>query len=311
MFEGISNGIAILKDSVEVLFKHPVFAVPLLAVWVIIAPTVLYFYFFFDADKLGLGQILALLFAVIYFYSLLFTFSAMMLLELIQQHETGRKPELGGALSETLSKDIVGMLVISLLWAVVWFMLTVIQAILSSGKKKRGASRPPPSPQEAARVLSGSAGGFSWLGLGINMIKKLVRMGVYLILPAIAWEDRGAWDAIKRGASVLRSHVAEFMTAYAGSGIAGAIVFLPAVLVFWFESKVHFPDYVWYAVIFYTACAWVFSMYLEQMSMALLFMWHKKWEAAAKKAQEKGLPMPALNEVPKPSLLDDIPDLAG
>jgi hypothetical protein len=45
------------------------------------------------------------------------------------------------------------------------------------------------------------------------------------------------------------------------------------------------------------------------MNMALLFMWHKKWEAASQKAQAAGKPIPAMSEIPMPSLLDDIPDL--
>ncbi|MFA6035426.1 MAG: hypothetical protein WC759_00520 [Candidatus Micrarchaeia archaeon] len=309
MFEGMTNGLEILKESVSVLFKYPVFAVPLLLVWALIAPTVLYFYFFFDAEGMRTDTLLGIVFVVIYFYSLLFTFSAMILLELMQQHETGRKLNLMGALSETLRKDIIGILVISLLWAIVWFALTVIQAMLS--RKKKSGARPEPTPAEAAGVLSGtSGGGFSWLQLGIKMIQKLVRMGVYLVLPAIAWEDRGAWSAIKRGTDVLRGRIGEFMTAYAGSGVAGTIVFLPASAAYVIGHNANWPDYAWYIVIFYTACAWAFSMYLEQMSMALLFLWHKKWEAVAKKAQEKGLPAPALNDVPKPSLLDDMPDLA-
>jgi len=305
MFEGIKNGLNIFGQSAQVLFKYPVFAAPLLIVWLIMAPVVLYFYFFFSGEGMSTGSLLLVVFGTIYFYSLLFSFSCVVLLELIQQHETGKQMDLGAAIGETVSKDMIAIFVISFFWAIVWFILTVIEALLS--RKKRG-SKPAPSTQEAARVLSGQAGTFSWLGLGIKMIKKLVRMFIFLVLPAVAWEDRRAIDAFKRGFSVLKSHVAEFMTSYAGSGIAAALVFLPPAI-FFYVFRDSAPDYMYYIVIAYAAAAWVFSMYLEQMNMALLFMWHKKWEVAAQKAEADGKPAPAMNEIPMPSLLDDIPDL--
>jgi hypothetical protein len=306
MFEGIKNGLNVFSQSIQVLFRYPVFAAPLLIVWLLMAPVVLYFYFSFSGEGMPTEWLLLILFGLIYFYSLLFSFSCVVLLELIQQHETGKQMSLGAAISETFSKDLVAIFIISFLWAIVWFVLTIIDAILS--RKKRGSS-PQASPQEAARVLSGQSGGaFSWLGLGIKMIKKLVRMFIFLVLPAVAWEDKGVIDAFKRGGTVLKSHAGEFLTAYAGSSIAAVIVFLPPAL-FFYAFGDSAPTFMYYVVIAYAAAAWVFSMYLEQMNMALLFMWHKKWEAASQKAQAAGKPIPAMSEIPMPSLLDDIPDL--
>jgi len=305
MFEFLQNALAIFGDSVRVLFRYPKFAIPLFIVWLFIAPIVLYFRFFFNNTGQSFTTLLLLAFGVIYLFSLLFTFSCVVLLELIQQHETGRGFSLPCAISETIRKDLSGILIISLIWAIVWFILALLKALTS---RKRGGHRQGASPAEAARVLSGSGGVFSWFGLGISMIQKLVRMTVFLILPAVAWEDKGAFSAIGRGLHVLREHAGEFLASYAGTELAGLVVFLPAIIAV--MAVKHAPDIFWYLVIIYTSVAWTFSMYLEQMTVALLFLWHKKWEVAAQEAEKSGKPVPALEDVPRPSLLDDVNDLA-
>ncbi|MEM2137843.1 MAG: hypothetical protein QW568_02035 [Candidatus Anstonellaceae archaeon] len=309
MFEGLKNGAKIFKDSLHVLVKYPVFAVPLLIVWLLMAPLVLYTYFNSETMLQGLdiAGALFILFGIIYFYSLLFSFSCIIMLELIQQHETGKPLNLKAAVAEGFQKDFIAVLVLSFFWAIIWVILTVIEALLSSVKDKNKRSEQ--STREAAKALTGQGGAFSWLGLGIDMVRKLVRLFIFLVLPAVAWEDRGVIGAVKRGGSVVKSHISEFLTAYAGSGFAAALIFLPLAIFFQATENMTLPDYYYYIAITYGAMAWVLSMYIEQMNMALLFMWHKKWETASQKAQAAGKPIPTMSEIPMPSLLDDIPDL--
>jgi len=304
----IENVLGIFGESVKVIFKYPVFAVPLLIVWLFVAPTILYFQFFFNSDALSTIQAIGILFCVIYFLSLLFTFSCVIMLELIQQHESGKPLDLGAAFSETIHKNLIAILFISLIWAIVWTLLTIIKAIASSSKKKNSGSRPPPTPQAAAAVLAGTGGTFSWIKLGISMIEKIFRMFIYLVLPAVAWENKSAFAALGRGWNALKSHPAEFLGATMASGLVSFVVFLPAVLVIMFVKTA--PDYVWYLVILYTAAAWIFSMYVEQMTVALLYLWHMKWEKAVAAAESEGKPKPSISDIPQPSLLDDINEFA-
>ncbi len=307
MFEFITGGLGLLWDSVKALLRYPKFLIPLLMVWLIYAPITLYLYFNFTGAGYSVGALLLILAGLIYLFALLFSFSCVLLLELIQQHETGKPFSLAAALSETITKDLVSILIISFIWAAIWFVLTIIDIIVKAAQGKRRGSRPPPSPQAAAAALSGTGGVFSWISLGIHMIEKLVRMTVFLILPAVAWEDKNAFSAIGRGLSVLKDHVGEFLTAYATTGILSTLIFLPAILVVLFVQNA--PDIVWYLVIAYTAIAWTFSIYIEQMTVALLFLWHKKWEVAADEALKAGKPVPKLEDVPMPSLLNDVNDL--
>lgn len=52
-----------------------------------------------------------------------------------------------------------------------------------------------------------------------------------------------------------------------------------------------------------------YSIYLEQMFTAQLYLWHIKWEKAVKKAREDGKEAPSLRDVPRPSVLDKVSDL--
>lgn len=50
-------------------------------------------------------------------------------------------------------------------------------------------------------------------------------------------------------------------------------------------------------------------MYLEQLFMAQLYLWHQKWESAVEDAQKSGRPVPSLHDVDQPLLLAKVPDL--
>ena len=79
---------------------------------------------------------------------------------------------------------------------VVWFVLLLVEAVFeddSGGNENYSAENATRGP---------AAGGeTSLLGVGLDALRKGVRMLVFLILPAIAWEDRRSvqrWDAATR-----------------------------------------------------------------------------------------------------------------
>jgi hypothetical protein len=45
------------------------------------------------------------------------------------------------------------------------------------------------------------------------------------------------------------------------------------------------------------------------MFAAKLYLWNLKWEKELVKAQAENKPLPSLNDVPKPSLLNEVSDL--
>ncbi len=136
------------------------------------------------------------------------------------------------------------------------------------------------------------------------MLEKLIRMVVFAVLPAIAWENKGPWQAWKKGSSVVRKHPGQFLTNYGLTAAAGVVMALPLIPIYLLsEAEVQLPDVVWLGVIIYSGIIWTIEIYLEQMSVAILYMWHLKWEHYGIDGD--------LSTVPRPDLLDGITEFSS
>jgi hypothetical protein len=307
MFQGVKNGWELIKESIKVFNKHPKFIIPLLITWVIYAPVVLYLNYWFNSDAYSTSQILLIVFGVVLLFAFLLSFSCSMLLELIQQLESGKKLSLIKSFGHTLWHNTLKILPLVLVWAVIWFVLLIIQALLSKDKKREKESF---SAENAAKTLAGYKN-FSFSAAFFEALQKGVRMVMFLILPAIAWENLSFKQAVKRGMIIFRTNLSEFVTGFVLTGLAAAIIFFPPALLLSISSEMEItlPDWLWVSTIVYIAFAWSYTIYLEQMFSAYLYLWNHKWEREAAKAHQEGRPIPSLKEVPKPLLLDDVNDL--
>src|SRR6202167_6100589 len=124
------KGWQLITHSVAVFQKYPLLIVPILPVWCIYAPTVLYLKYGFPWHDFDTAQTLALVFVVIFLFSFAIVLACDTLLEMIKQMEDG-EPSLRVALSRTFSKDLTNVLTLAIAWAVIWFALTVIEALVS------------------------------------------------------------------------------------------------------------------------------------------------------------------------------------
>lgn len=308
MFQGLKNGWDVIRTSIKSFFKFPIFLLPLLTVWAIYAPTVIYFKWHFNWNNYTTPQTMLIVFLIIFGFALLLTLSCSILLELIQQRETGKPFNLFKSLSETLTKNITQILVLAFIWAVFWFILTILEVLLS--KKKSSDDKEEETAENVARTLSG-ADGVSLLSLSFDALKKGIRMIVFLIMPAFAWEDLDTLKSYRRGLSILKQRISEFISGYTLSYLAGVIVFFPPGFMFYLHGKleIDFPDWSWVACIIYISFAWSYTIYLEQMFTAELYLWQLKWEREVRKAEQEGKKNPKFYEVTRPSIIDDTPDL--
>ena len=216
------------------------------------------------------------------------------------------------AAKATFGRDLARVFLLAMVWAIIWFALTLIECILS---KNRGNDDADFNAENAAKTLAGY-GTFSLSRAFFDALEKGVRMVVFLILPAVAWNDMGVVAATKKGFSVLRAHLGDFARGYALTYAAAGIIFLPPGIVFELGTGrhgnpplIHFPDLVWFGVILYIGFAWSFCMYLEQLFMAQLYLWNMKWEAAQAAARKQNLPLPLFQDVDQPFLLAKAPSL--
>jgi hypothetical protein len=301
MFDGIKNGWALIKESIRIFNRYPKFIIPLLISWCIYAPIIIYLKFFFNESAFSDSQIYLVVFGIIFIFSLILSFSGTVLLELIQQLEAGEKLSILKALGSALKRDGVKILPLVLMWAIIWFCLLVLEAFFSRRRRDSNTSF---SLENSARTLGGSSASSASMNF-FEGLQKGVRMLMFLILPAIAWEDLNFFEAVQKGWNIFTSRFAEFATGYVLTTLATSVVFLPPAILFVIANRgdIIFPDWVWVLTIIYIAFAWSYSIYLEQMFVAELYLWQMKWEEKALEAQEMGQEIPIFKNIPPPTLL--------
>lgn len=182
MFQGIKTGWKLIQESVRVFRRYPKLLLPLLFVWVIYAAIILYLEYWFAWDAYSSTQIMLIVLGVVAVFATLLTFSCLLLLELIQQLESGQHLSLQRAFTHTIVYNSVKTLPIILIWTVIWFILLIVQLLLSKDKETKRESF---TVANAARTLAGYQH-FSFSRAFFDALQKGVRMVAFLILPAIA-----------------------------------------------------------------------------------------------------------------------------
>jgi len=308
MFDSVKTGRDLIKQSFLVFRKYPKFIIPLIICWCFIALIILYAKFIFPWGDYRWYAQLSFAFLVIFALSTIIGFSCLVLLQLIKQVETGREPNLGLAFSCAFYDDLIQAMPILLIWAVCWFILSVIQVLFT---RKRDNENEKFTAENAAKVIAGMDYKWTLGNAFIESIKNGIRMIVFLILPAIAWEDKDPMDAIHSGFRVLRGQLKIFASGFVLTGMASATVFLPVALLLYIseKGKITLPDEVWFGVILYSMLAWSFTFFIEQMYAAELYLWHMNWKKECDKAYKHNKPIPAFEEIKQPSIIDDVPDL--
>ena len=296
-FKKVGEGWETFKESIVFLFKKPIFLIPIFLSWIVVAFVVLYNRYYFPGFQ-GFWFIIIYVYIMIVIISFSIIFANSIMLAMVYQIETGEKISFSKALGKTFS-NIFKIIIISLIWALLWLFILILRALTSKARKGRKAQ---PSMRDAGRTLSGMNTPFSFVRLGLNMMEKAIRMTIFMTLPPIIWEREGPISGFKKSFSVIKQHPAQFLTAYSLTFMAGVLMALPLIPIHILdEIGVSLSATVWFAVIIYIGIIWTLEIYLEQMSVGILYMWHIKWLKKGGHGE--------LSSVKKPCLLDDVHEL--
>ena len=301
-WKDIVSGWRIIKNSFLVFQKYPQFIIPLLIQQVVSAPILLYLAFgsgyFFDT------YFIWILLAAVFCIALLLTVCCLILLELIEQLETQQQINFWTAVKRALGRDAFKALPLVIIWTIIWFILLVIEALLSKAERQRENL----SAESAARVLQGASTTVSESLFAL--LEKGIRMSIFFILPGIAWQGLSFSRATGQAFRMVRSHLGIFISGFVLATVVQTIIFLPAGIIFALSdgNQIQFPTWVWIITILYIFLAWSYTIYTEQMFSATLYLWELKWQKSIKEPPA-GIPAPSFNDVPMPSLLSDTDDL--
>lgn len=305
----MKDSIKVLKTTFALLRRYPEMLIPLLFSWCVFASGILYSSFSFNWQIYTRAEQYGVVYGFVALLSLVTIFACSIIVKMIYDIETNSgRPNLFAAFIDC-TRNFLRTIPIALLWSVLWFALLVIASAFG---KNRGNSRDTTFNMEnAARVLTGS-GSFSFSRAFVRALEKAVRMAVLLCLPAIIWERHNTTGAIKRALSILRNQKTGIIVDYVTSYLAIALMAVPIVILLVLDKKLnlHVPDTVWLGVIVYSAMLWSLGLFIEQVMMATQYMRFLKWERAAQEAEAQGKPVPVIADIPLPSVLDDVADLA-
>ena len=302
-FSWIKNSFSIIWETLKSIRKYPILALPLFINWIVFASLAIYLTYYFTFPE-NSNLDLLIIFLILWFVSFILTFTSAIMVALVKQIETNWKISFTEALANAGSR-FLPLLWLSLIWAIIWFIILIIEAILSKFKKDNESSSDKNiSYESVSRTLWWANSKFSWLWLWLDVIKDLLRLAVFLSVPAILWRKKGTFWAIWEWMRVIWKHPAEFLWILGSMLFIWILMWVPLAIIFTMSDNWYkFPDWVWIITIIYEWIMWTFYMYMEQMSATLLYLWHYKWVTINKKSENwEKIPF---KDVKRPSLIDN------
>ena len=281
----VVEGWYLFKESFRVVRHKPILVVPILFGWIVIASINLcawhsvYAKWHRSEVDPSLNSVLLCIYSHVFLITVTICIVNIVMLEFIQQMESGQHISFSKAIKEAVVRDLLKMIPLAAVWAALWVVISILKC--------------------ASRRKRGGAGGSDLL---FNRIQQAIRMGVFLALPAIAWENKGPFSAIAQSVRIIRNHSVEFLTTYTLTALTGLLLALPLLILCGLcRSGVTLPTTLWAGVIIYVGLVWTLGIYLEQMSLGLLYLWHLRWTENGSKGR--------LSSVPEPDLLDQVYEL--
>lgn len=312
----------IIDSSFRVFLAYPKLILPIFFAWIVFLISLIGSLFLIEWDLSKPGDIIYPLFIYYFFFALLISVACSMLLEMIEQIENKENPSFFKSLKITLSENLNDMIPIIFVWSVLWAGITFIESIFSREKRRNPYSRDEAfiygdnglqEIDDVTKALEFFNGNFN-LSLGaifFEILKRGLRMMAMMSFCAIAWDNLGYYDAVKKAFRAVHSEFSEFASGFLTTGIVLLFIFLPPFMAFWMWSsgyaEIHIRNVVF--LIIYVICALSYAIYMEQLFMAQFYMWYRKWEEIAKKSLEIGREPPAMEDIPVPSILDRFNDL--
>jgi hypothetical protein len=299
LFTSITDGWHLFEDSWKAMVKKPILIAPLIFAWIIIAALIISVSAFVRLPN-SPWLLVVYAFVLLFLISLIICLANMLMLEFMEEIELGHKKLSPKRAFSEVGRDFLKIVPVASVWCIAWLMIWFTKLWSKKGRKK---SAPNISPRDAADSLAGEgANPLSWWHLGLDMFEKLLRMYIFLTLPAIAWENKDAHSAFKKSTDIIRRHPIHFLTTFTLTGITSLFMVVPLIIVLALElATANFPPIFWVIVIIYEAIVWTLGVYLEQLSVGLLYLWYFKWEKKGSKGE--------LTSVSKPDLLDNIHEL--
>lgn len=305
--ETLGSSKNIFSHSIRFFKTYPISILPVLISWAGYAAIVLYADFGYDWSKYSTEINFLFLFGCYISFAILFGLANLVVLEMMQQIESGNPISLAKATGEAIVKDLWRSLPLLLVWGFLWCILSILTALFS---KKNGSEKTESesfSAHNAVGALLGEGVQMSLSAAFFQALSKGLRMTVFLMLPAIAWEDVSASKSFRKGLDILKDIRTHFVVAYGMTGLFTVLILLPPALLYKLDDIFHLqlPEMAWIIVFLYVAFASSLGLIVEQIYVAELYLWHIDWRKKNEERLARGQLRLPFGRTRMPSFFDE------
>ncbi len=303
-FDGLYEGWETFKKTVLFAFKNPILLFPmLLAVFGVVATI---YYGVTEYNLLDQEWYIVILVYVVV-VTFIISVCSLVLLELLEQKEQGRRMNILKAVFDALIFDLWRTLPVIIVWSVLKFFLTALEIFILIAKAKAKEKR----KERGRSFRSFKERRLSRSKNFIEVLQTGVRMASMTILTSIAWEPLNPFKAFKKGLNVYKTHIGSVVMGVGLSNLLKMIMFIPSFLILYLVEKNtgEVPTEVALGVMIYFGFVWAISLMVEQIYVAELYIWYIGFEKEKQSASERNEEVPkTMLDVKRPSLFDDFAD---
>lgn len=304
-FDGLAEGWYSFKNTVKFSLRNPILLIPML-----MAVGGIVYSVYYAVTYTAILEI-SFIYAIL-IYAVVVTFivsvSSLILLELLEQKEKNQSMNFFIAFKDALIHDLWRALPLIVVWSILKFVLTLIEFAIMAAKAKAREKR-----KERGRTFRG----YQERRLGrqqnfIEMIQTGVRLTSMTILASIAWEPGSPFKAMGKGFRAYKNHLGNFVSGVGFSMLLKLLMIIPTGLVLYFvsETGTEVSGGLMLGLLIYVGIIWAFSLMVEQVYVAELYLWYMSYEKESKIARDLGQDAPAhMGKAKKPSLFDNVADL--
>lgn len=262
------NNKALISQSGSVFWQHPKFLTPLLLTWSVQILILLKVISLLKSKPLlSLGATLSFTIIVICTISLLTCLANGILLKMIQYERMSYSTNSTNQTKTfNLARSAINLAILGTIWGIIWLLVIsffiIINGIFKSIFGRWG--------EASSDVLE-------------DLTIHLVELRVFAIIPAMVWENLDLLKSWKRSEEVINKTRSLYQSNYWTTLLFGIILGAPLLLVGFYSNYISYIELsqtTWIIYYGYAAGLWSFRTYLNQITVAQLYLCSNALEAA-------------------------------
>lgn len=282
----------ILRRDVEMIIMHPALLIPMLIGWIFQAASVIYFKYYFNWSRFPLSTSLLIVFAAVTAFCMVVSVCCLILLEGIKQIDNKEESNLFKAVSDAFRKDLKKAFPIVALWAIILFIILVIEVIwlaLTKREDEGSNSSSLISLKDISETLAGYNPNRSFsISYWLEYLRRGIRLVAFFTYSVIVFDKKCGANPIKRVFLLLKGNVTKFLSGFFLTEFFVIIICSPVSIVFCLSRKgiISLSDACHIALISYIGLATSVYLSLQQIFASRLYRDFVENEDKQKKKEE-------------------------